>query len=84
MAARILASTLVAVSLLAAPAAFAQTAATPGHSEATTTTTDKMTSDTDNAGKTVTKHHKVVKHKAKAKAKAASTDTTSTTSNAGQ
>ena len=82
MAARILAAGFVAASLLAAPA-FAQSgaaapAATPSHASAKTTTTDTMTSDTDSAGKTVTKHHRVVKHHAKSSVKKTDADTGNT------
>lgn len=84
MAVRIFAAGLVAASLLVAPAFAAQTtssttttAAKPAHTETTTTTTDRAVSDTDASGKTVTKHHKVAKHRHKAsKAMApAATDT---------
>ena len=74
MAARIIAAGLVAASLLVAPAFAQTTPPAPGHSESTTTITDKKTSDTDKAGKTVTKHHKVVKHHAKSKVKPEASD----------
>ncbi|MGC1303612.1 MAG: hypothetical protein WA840_14680 [Caulobacteraceae bacterium] len=67
MAARIIASILIAASLLAAPA-FAQTPPAPSSSKTTTTMTDTKTADTDASGKTTTKHHKVVKHIKKATA----------------
>ena len=68
---RILLAGAAVATLLAAPA-FAQNSmgATPSHTTSETTTTDKMTSDTDAGGKTVTKHHKVVKHHRKASKKA--------------
>ena len=63
-----MAARIIAASLLAAPADFAQNSmgATPSHMTAKTTTTDTMTADTDKAGKTVVKHHKVAKHSKKA------------------